>query len=91
MRTLNDTGLIRIEYHQWPAVERALVGAGYVLARDKGNHRKTVWDVDYGACVGEHFPEERCYYLDERVRDHLPRPVGRPFLPDPWTDLGGEG
>ncbi len=84
MRTLNDTGLIRIEYHQWPAVERALVGAGYVLARDKGNHRKTVWDV-------EHFPEDRCYYLDERVRDHLPRPVGRPFRHDLWVDLGGEG
>lgn len=90
MRTLNDTGIIRVEAHQWPAVRQHLSSLGYVLARDGNTGHPTVWDPCSGACVGEWHGRDRCYYLDERVRPHLPRPVGRPYRHDPYTDLGGE-
>jgi len=92
VRTLNDTGLIRVEIHEWPSVRQALLASGYVPARrSRGTFSDHILvDPDRDACVSHYQNDENCYYLDERVRPCLPRPVGRPYRPDPYVDLGGE-
>lgn len=91
MRTIGSTGLIRVETHQWPRVEDALRLADYLVGREKGSNRKLVWCPERKVCVGQYEPMDNCYYLDERVRHVLPRPLGRRWRPDPWIDIGGEG
>ena len=89
MRAINDTGLIRVEKHQWPVVEAALRNAGYVRSSEERD--KVFADGGLGACVAGFDATNNCWYVDERVRWYLPRPVGRPFRHDPWVDIGGEG
>ena len=79
MRTLNSIGLIVVTKKDWPTVRQRLLANGYTIG-----DRNTLW---CGAtCVGAW--DDGKLYLDERVRLHLPRPLG--VRNDHGYDLGGE-